>query len=91
MFSEDENPKGKAGKVVDYLSSHSDTKTHARHIHIDEAKKIGLNITDLESDEDIQDLVLTIHHAYMHTFSSTPAIKITENQNGNAVVLTARA
>ena len=41
----------------------------------------------LEDDSALQDLVLTVHHAYMHTFSTTPAIKIIENHNGKAMVI----
>jgi hypothetical protein len=40
-------------------------------------------------DNDLQDLVLTVHHAYMHTFSAAPAAKIVENHLGHAVVLNA--
>jgi hypothetical protein len=28
---------------------------------------IGLNVEKLEDDNEFQDLVLTVHHAYMHT------------------------
>jgi hypothetical protein len=41
----------------------------------------------LEDDKELQDLVLTVHHAYMHTFSMSAAIKITENHLGVATVL----
>ncbi|MDH3998715.1 MAG: S49 family peptidase [Desulfuromonadales bacterium] len=88
MFKEDENGDGKSQRIVNYLMSHQDTKTHARHIHIDEARDIGLLIRSLEDDfdDDFQDTVLTIHHAYMHTFGNTSSIKIVENQLGNAIV-----
>jgi len=74
--------------IVDKLSDHDDTKTHARHIPINEAKKIGLKVKSLETDfpQEFQDIVLTIHHSYMHTFANSPAIKIVENHLGNAIV-----
>ena len=52
------------------------------------AKKIGLIIKSLEDDfdQEFQDLVLTVHHSFMHTFSSSGAIKIIENQEENTVV-----
>lgn len=68
------------------MNNHHDTKSHARHIHLDEAKEMGLVIEDLESDGILQDLVLTVHHAYMHTLSNSPAIKIIENHNGQAII-----
>ena len=37
--------------------------------------------------KDFQDCVLTVHHAYMHTFSNSNAIKIIENHNGSAMII----
>ena len=34
----------------------------------------------------MQDLVLTVHHCYMHTLMNTAAFKIIENHLGNALV-----
>lgn len=82
MFKRDKKAKEKAKKVVDYLTAYKDRKTHGRHINIDECKKIGLKIEDLEDDQTLQDLVLTIHHCYMHTLANTPVFKIIENHKG---------
>lgn len=77
--------------ILDELNNHADTKEHSRHIHFDKARSIGLNIKLLEDDFDddgkMQDLVLTIHHAYMHTFAMTGAVKIIENQLGGCYVI----
>jgi len=86
MFANDKDREKKATKILNYLSNHSDRKTHARHINIDEAKAIGLKVIDLESNNDIQDIVLTIHHSFMHTFSNSKAIKIIENNIDNAII-----
>jgi len=93
MFEGQPDAQKKADKVVNHLGSHDDTKTHARHIHIDEAKNYGLEIKSLESDfdPDFQDLVLTVHHAFMHTFARAPAVRIIENHMGNAVVFNIRS
>jgi len=90
MFKGDADAESKAEKVVTFLNEHEDSKTHARHIHIDEAKNCGLLIDDLEDDQTFQDLVLTVHHCFMHTFGNSPAIKIVENHMGNAVVAMAQ-
>lgn len=87
MFEDDADAYAKAGSIVSYLGSHSATGAHARHIPLSKCETIGLKIERLEDDETLQDLVLTVHHAYMHTFSMTPAIKITENHLGVATVL----
>lgn len=86
MFAGDKNNKKKAKNVIEKLNEHESTKSHARHLSIDDAKKCGLKICDLETDSKLQDLLLTVHHCYMHTFANSPAIKIVENQNGTAVV-----
>lgn len=91
MFEGDNKAKEKAQKVVSALNNHADTKTHARHIHADEARTFGLVISMLEDDAKLQDIVLTIHHSYMHTFANSSAVKIIENHNGNAIVYAAPA
>lgn len=86
MFSESPDAENMAKNAVAKLNNHTDTKSHSRHIHIDEAKSIGLKIIDLEDDETLQDLVLTVHHAYMHTMAGSSVIKMIENHNGKAIV-----
>ncbi|UQY83678.1 SDH family Clp fold serine proteinase [Ralstonia pseudosolanacearum] len=87
MFAADADRDAKAKGIVDYLGSHSATGAHARHIPLSKCIDIGLKVERLEDDPKLQDLVLTVHHAYMHTFSMTPALKITENHRGVATVL----
>ena len=95
MFSNSHSPEDKAKKVVDTLGSHKETFTHQKHIHYDECKTLGIKVVALESlDErelggckDLQDCVLTIHHTYMHTFSISRAVKIVENNLGNAMIM----
>lgn len=79
-----------ANSIVKHLSDHSKHKSHSRHIGVDECKKIGLKISELESDQKLQDLVLTVHHTYIHTLTSSAAYKVTENHAGTAMVLNAR-
>lgn len=86
MFKDEEDSKQKSEVVVKKLNEHEDSKLHARHLSIDEAKKCGLKIVELESDPELQDLLLTVHHCYMHTFANSLAIKIVENQMGIAVI-----
>ncbi len=86
MFLDENNAQEKVDKIVQTLNNHEDTKTHARHIHLDKAKQMGLKIKSLEDDQNFQDLTLTIHHAYMHTLANSHAIKIIENHNGNAII-----
>lgn len=70
--------------IADYLSTHSNFKTHSKHIGIEKAEEIGLKIERLEGDQDFQDKVLSAFHATMHAFGSTNTAKIIANQNGNS-------
>jgi len=86
MFHGDTDAAEKIEAIVSHLNNHEDTKTHSRHIHIDEAIGMGLKIISIENDQELQDLILTVHHSYMHTFANSIAIKIIENHQGHAIV-----
>jgi len=75
-----------AKSIVDFLSDHSETKAHARHIGIRECERIGLKIERLEDDNDFQDAVLSVHHAFILTFLNSAAIKILENNDGTRMI-----
>ncbi|MCM1564941.1 MAG: ATP-dependent Clp protease proteolytic subunit [Dehalobacter sp.] len=86
MFIGDPEAEEKASIIVSSLTNHQQTKSHARHIPYEECERLGLKVSKLENDNNFQDIVLTIHHAYIHTFASSPAIKIVENHLGIAMV-----
>ena len=73
-------------KIVEELASHSITLSHSRHLSAEKCVEIGLIIEKLEDDQKFQDAVLTIHHAFMHTLTATPAFKIIENHLGIAYI-----
>lgn len=87
MFADLKTAHRKAKEVVEALNNHAATKTHGRHINVDRAIEIGLNIKRLEEDDHLQDIVLTLHHAFMETFNQTSACKIVENHNGVATFI----
>ncbi|HRY32168.1 MAG TPA: serine protease [Bacteroidales bacterium] len=76
-------PSDVPDKIADYLSNHSNFKTHGKHISIEKASEIGLKILKLEDDQDFQDKVLSAFHSTMHAFGSTNTAKVIANQNGN--------
>jgi hypothetical protein len=86
MFSEESNAEQKAENLVSELSDYQQFRSHSRHIHREQAREFGFKITNLESDQRLQDLILSIYHATTHTHSGTDAVKIIENQNGNAFI-----
>jgi hypothetical protein len=75
-----------ADRILQELGDHALTKSHARHISADKCEEIGLVVERMEDDDDLQDAILSVHHACIHTLSSTPAFKIIENQNGRAYI-----
>lgn len=87
MFHGDDDGMKKADNIVLALNDHAGTKTHSRHLHIEDAIGFGLKVVQLEDDAELQDLVLTVHHSYMHTFANTSAGKIIENHAGGAIVM----
>jgi len=79
-----------AENILRELGDHSVNLAHNRHLSAAKCKEIGLTVFDLESDQRLQDKVLTLHHIYFHTLSSTPAFKIIENQKGMAFIMQAQ-
>lgn len=86
MFKADPAREKKANIVADWLSTHNNFKSHGRHIPRTDLEKNGLLIDHLESDQQLQDLVLSIFHATNHTFIGTQAVKIIENHLGHAFI-----
>jgi ATP-dependent protease ClpP protease subunit len=73
-------------KILKEFSDHKTNKSHARHISKEKCKEIGVSIVDMEIDNELQDLILTVHHSFMHTFAHSTATKIVENHLGIAYV-----
>lgn len=90
MLSDDPDKESKADKIIKELGDHALNKSHARHLSMEKCKEIGLKILELESNHELQDAVLSIHHACTHTLSATNAYKIIENQNGIAFIQSAQ-
>lgn len=85
MFAGLPDRRKKAQKVATALSNYPQNKTHERHFDADDCLNMGLLIKTLESDEILQDLVLTVHHCYMHTLMNGPALKMIENHKGTGI------
>lgn len=86
MFNGDKAASTKAKAITKALLDYQRNRTHNRHFHIEDCRKMGLDVERIEDDPELQDLVLTVHHCYMHALMNTPAFKIIENHNGAAFV-----
>ena len=58
-----------------------------RHFSYQELRRFGMKINLLEDDNELQDKVLTIFHAYMITFQRFPIAKIIENSESKSWVV----
>ena len=76
----------KIKKIVNDLTDHALSKSHARHLSFNRCKKIGLTVRRLEDNRELRDAVLSVHHACIHTLGATPAFKIIENHDGRAFI-----
>ncbi len=91
MFKDDlklghELVQQKINDIIRLLTDQNMTKSHSRHIPMPVCQSTGLKIVEMEKDHDLQDIILSIHHASALTIMNTPAIKIIENQNGQAYI-----
>lgn len=91
MFNGDKDPEKTATEVADKLGdigfNPKDRKirSHGRHLPRKFCREIGLVVEDLEEDDDLQDVVLSIHHAFTHTFLQAPVVKGIENHMEKAL------
>jgi ATP-dependent protease ClpP protease subunit len=69
-------------KIAEWLGDAKTHKTHGRPIGKELAESIGLKIVSLESDQELQEKVLTVYHATMVTHEITNCMKMIENHNG---------
>lgn len=86
MFEGNSDANKKAKNIVKNLSDYDKNKTHDRHIHFQECLDMGLKVDLIEDDQKLQDLILTVHHCYMHSLMNTPSFKMIENHLGIAFV-----
>lgn len=86
MFAGMPDAASRSKKILDELGDHALTLSHSRHISLKKAKDLGISVSPLEDDQDLQDLVLGLHHACTQTLTETGAFKIIENHSGVAVI-----
>ena len=86
MYEQDPDADGTISRILEELGDHALTKSHARHLSIERCREMGLKVIELEENQELQDAVLSLHHACMLTFTATSAFKIIENQRGVAFI-----
>jgi hypothetical protein len=86
MLAGKDNAEAIATRVLAELGDHALTKSHARHLSLAKCRQMGLVVTALEDNHQLQDAVLSVHHTCIHTLAATGAYKIIENHNGIAFI-----
>lgn len=87
MFKDEYDPKV-ISDIIAAFNENKKSKTHSRHFNIEYCRSKGLKIVQLEDDQKLQDAVLSLHHALMITLGDTNNVKIIENHNGKAWIIT---
>lgn len=74
MFRDEEDGAQKAQQIAADLADHQKHRAHQRRLSRTYLRDLGMKIEYLEDDDDLQDLVLTIHHLCSHWFEHFPVI-----------------
>lgn len=89
MFKGDPSGNDLARVAAEFFADDQIHIAHGRGIHRDQVAHLSMHVEALEADDDLQDRVLSVHHAYMHTFGLFNRVeKIFENHLGRAMVRT---
>ena len=86
MFHGESDGQEKANKIAAWFADYDSFQSHGRRVGPNPARDQGVKVARLEDDDSLQDAVLSVHHATMHTFAGTPSFKIVENHHRRAWV-----
>ncbi len=86
MFADLEDPPGTAKATAEWFGDAEEFRSHGRPVRRDEARAHSVKVVDLEDNAELQDLVLSVHHAAKLTLTRTPTTKLVENHQGQAWV-----
>jgi hypothetical protein len=79
MFAGAEDAAAKATGTADWFGDAKTLLSHGRPVRRDEAREHDVKVKDLEDDGELQDAVLSVHHAALISMSHMPIVKLVEN------------
>ncbi len=82
MFKGDPAAAAKGATVAHHFNDASTHKSHGRRIDADEAQAQGVLVERLESDQELQESVLSLYHLMTIVFEHTPVTKIITSSTG---------
>lgn len=83
MLAGDPDAAVRAAEIAKYFADNSHHKSHGRRIGRDEAAAQGLVIEELETDQQLQEAVLTVYHLMTIWFEQTIGTKMIWSSTGN--------
>lgn len=86
ILSKTISEKSKRKEILKAFNNNDTTKVHSRHISKEKCKEVGLTIIDMEDDQYLQDMILSLHHCYMIYLEQTVVTKIVENNIGGCTM-----
>ena len=80
MFRSDDDSTEKIKNIADHVNADSkNVYTHGQRIGIDELQALGVKVTPLEDNQELQEAVLTAYHVMTIIFEQTPSFKFIVN------------
>jgi hypothetical protein len=79
MFAGAKDPTKQAAAAAKWFGDAKTLLSHGRPVRRDEAREHGIDVKNLEEDGDLQDAVLSVHHAALISLSKIPIVKLIEN------------
>lgn len=86
ILSKTISEKSKRKEILKAFNNNDTTKVHSRHISKEKCKEVGLTIIDMEDNQHLQDMILSLHHCYMIYLEQTVVTKIVENNIGGCTM-----
>lgn len=88
MFSSLDKAEAKKRTTAILKRLNNNNQSHSRHFSYDDCEKMGMMVEKLEVDQDLQECVLSVHHAFIITIDNSPVTKVIENQLGSRYLTT---
>lgn len=85
MLKDAENKDDKIKTIKAVFAEHQNSKTHDRHISPAEVNRVGLNVSLIEDDPLLQDLVMSVHHAATNYIRQQGIAKMISNVSGRGL------
>jgi hypothetical protein len=78
----------KADAAAHWFGNAEEFLSHGRPVRREEAREQGIAVKDLEDDDELQDAVLSVHHAALISMAAMPIAKLIENHKELLWVIT---